>query len=452
MGVFPYIPHTESDIAEMLAAIGVREVAELFTDIPDSIRQKGKLDLPPGISEAELISKMEELAESNDILTCFLGAGCYDHLIPSVVSHLSQRAEFLTSYTPYQAEVSQGMLQALFEFQTLICELTGMAVSNASLYDGHTAAVEACSIALQAGKNRKRIIISGAIHPNTLSVIDTHFAGLELNIEIAPIERGTTDFDLVYEMLDDRVAALFIQTPNYFGCLEDLTGVAEKVHNAGAQLILSCNPISLGILRAPGEWGADIAIGDGQPLGLPMYLGGPSLGFIATTKKLIRRLPGRIVGQTLDTEGRRAFVLTLQAREQHIKRERATSNICTNQSLSALASAIFLSSLGREGFRELAEQNLCKAKYLANRLRQSGAELLFERPYFNEFTIDLHRDAGNVLDALKREGILGGFRLTDIGQSVLLVAVTEKRTRSEMDRYVEIVRGVSVGGSGGVSV
>jgi glycine dehydrogenase subunit 1 len=335
------------------------------------------------------------------------------------------------------------VLQALFEYQTLVCEITGLDVSNASLYDGHTAAAEACSIALHAarGRDRNRILCSQTVHPSTGAVLDTHFRGLGATIERVPSDRGVTNGDRLAEMLDESVAAVLIQSPNFYGCLEDLTGVAERVHAAGSLLILSADPISLGLLKPPGEWGADIAVGDGQPLGMPMYFGGPSVGFIAVTDALLRKLPGRIVGETVDDRRGRAFVLTLQAREQHIKRERATSNICTNQSLAAIRAAIFLNALGRKGFTELAEQNLSKAHFLADRLLEiPGCSMCFDRPFFNEFVLDVGCPAEPVLTELHSEGILGGIPVPEVSDSAVLIAVSEKRTRSEMDRYVELLR------------
>lgn len=445
MGDNPYIPHTPEDIRGMLATIGVSKLDDLFADIPPALRFEGQLDLSKGLSEPEVLSLIGGLAASNEELICFLGAGCYDHLVPSVVPRLSERAEFLTAYTPYQPEVSQGVLQALFEYQTLVCELMGLDVSNASLYDGHSAAAEACSIALQVakGKTRKRILCSEGVHPSTLAVLATHYRGLEVDLVQIPTQNGVTGWEQLFDSLDESTAAVLVQSPNYYGNIEDLSGVAEKAHDSGAMLILSSNPISLGILKSPGEWGADIAVADGQPLGIPMYFGGPSVGLIAASERLLRRMPGRIVGQTLDSRGERAFVLTLQAREQHIKRERATSNICTNQSLTAIRAAIFMAALGKRGFKELAEQNLSKAHYFASRLCEDGeCRMFFAASYFNEFVIDLHRPAGAVLAALRSQGILGGLALPELSDSAVLVAVTEKRSRTEMDRYVEILKAV----------
>jgi glycine dehydrogenase subunit 1 len=377
----------------------------------------------------------------------FLGCGSYDHIIPSVVGHILSRSEFYTSYTPYQAEMSQGILQAIFEFQTMMCELTALEVANASLYDGHTAVSEAAVLALNSVRRSDTVLYSATLHPFTRQVLKTHFANLPVHLEEIPSRNGITDLEALQAALRPGVAGAVLQSPNCLGYVEDLSGLAEAVHENGSLLILSANPLSLGVLKAPGQWGADVAVGDTQPLGIPSYFGGPSVGYITATEKLLRKLPGRIVGQSIDREGRRAFLLTLQAREQHIKRERATSNICSNQALAALATTVYLAVLGRQGMREVAEQNMQKAHYLHERLlERTPAKRLFDRPFFNEFPVVLPRGAREVLARMTEAGFYAGvdFHRLDAAapEGTLLVAVTERRTREEMDRYVETLKEV----------
>jgi len=390
---------------------------------------------------------MKALAAGNRVEpVSFLGCGSYQHIIPAAVGHALSRSEFYTSYTPYQAEMSQGILQAIFEFQTMICELTGLEVSNASLYDGHTAVSEAAVLALNSVRRSDTILYSSTLHPFTRQVLKTHFANLPVKLEEVPADRGTTDLEELVERLRPGVAGVVLQSPNTLGYIEDLSGLADKVHENGSLLIISANPLSLGLLKPPGEWGADIAVGDTQPLGLPSYFGGPSVGYIAATEKLLRKMPGRIAGQSLDQEGARAFLLTLQAREQHIKRERATSNICSNQALAALATTVYLASLGRRGIREVAEQNLHKAHYLHGRLlEQTPVEALYDQQFFNEFPVVLPRPAAEVLPRMEEAGFYAGVELhrldPTLPEGALLIAVTERRTREEMDAYVEAMKG-----------
>jgi glycine dehydrogenase subunit 1 len=448
--MFPTLPHTEEDIREMLAVTGAGSLQELFADIPESLRCARPLELPEAASEFEVYRRLSELAARNRTETVsFLGGGSYDHLIPATVGAVLSRSEFYTSYTPYQAEISQGVLQAIFEYQTLICALTGLEVSNASLYDGATAACEAAALALNTVRRARTVLFSRTLHPNTRRVLATHFSGLDLDLVEAADRDGVTDREELRRRLREGVAAVLVQSPNVLGFVEDLTGLAEEAHTAGALLVISASPLCLGLLKSPGEWGADVAVGDAQPCGLPMYFGGPTVGYLAARQGLLHKMPGRIAGQSVDREGRRAFVLTLQAREQHIKRERATSNICTNQALAALAVAVYLSTVGRQGLAEAARQCLAKAHYLHERLlRELPVRAMGGQPFFNEFPLLLPRAAGPVLERMEAEGIFAGLPLGSLapelcpgqdGERVILVAVTEKRTRAELDRYVEVL-------------
>jgi glycine dehydrogenase subunit 1 len=442
-----YLPHTEEDIKMMLDAIGITDIEQLFADIPRELTLEKPLEIPEGIPEFEVYRRMQALAARNRVEpVSFLGCGSYQHIIPAAVEHVLSRSEFYTSYTPYQAEMSQGILQAIFEFQSMICELTGLEVSNASLYDGHTAVSEAAVLALNSVRRSDTILYSSTLHPFTRQVLKTHFANLPVKLEEIPADRGTTDLEELVKRLRPGVAGVILQSPNTLGCIEDLDGLADKVHENGTLLIVSANPLSLGLLKSPGEWGADIAVGDTQPLGLPSYFGGPSVGYITATEKLLRKMPGRIAGQSLDQEGTRAFLLTLQAREQHIKRERATSNICSNQALAALATTVYLASLGRRGIREVAEQNLYKAHYLYGRLlEETPAEALQDRQFFNEFPVVLPKPAAEVLPRMEEAGFYAGVELHRLDptmpEGALLIAVTERRTREELDTYVEAMKG-----------
>ncbi|MFW6360919.1 MAG: aminomethyl-transferring glycine dehydrogenase subunit GcvPA [Spirochaetota bacterium] len=444
--MFPYLPHTDQEIKEMLADIGVDSIDQLFADIPEKIRHKGDLKLPKSQSELEVYTRLQALADKNQQAVSFLGAGMYDHLIPSTVAAIMGRTEFYTSYTPYQAEISQGVLQAIFEFQTMMCQLTSLEVSNASLYDGHTAASEACALAINSTRKTDTILYSSTIHPYTKQVLETFFEDLNVKLVQLPEKDGVLDTSSIKAQLSDNVAGLLVQSPNIYGILEDYSDIADMLHENKSLFIVSSNPMSLGVLKSQGEWGADIAIGDTQPFGLPAYYGGPSVGYIAATEKLLRKMPGRIVGQTEDEEGKRAFVLTLQAREQHIKRERATSNICSNQALAALGTTVYLATVGKQGLKELAVQNMQKAHYLAEKLRkEAGLELVADRPFFNEFTLSLPKPAAEVASAMEKDGIFAGVALNELDaampDNLLTVAVTEKRTAAEMDRYVQSIKG-----------
>jgi len=437
-----YCPHTPEEIGEMLTAIGVASVEELFAPIPAELRAKA-LTIPSGISEFETLARMQEIAGENaQGMTHYIGGGFYDHIIPTVIDHLSGRAEFYTAYTPYQPECSQGTLQALFEYQTAICRLSGLDVSNASLYDGGTACAEAAMMALRV-TGRKKIIVDGCVNPFSRQVLKTYLFNLDVEIvELAPLD-GTLDRAGLAGLLDETVAAVLVQNPNFFGTVDDFSALAEQVHALGGLLIASVYPVSLGMLKSPGEMGVDIAIGDGQSLGNPLSFGGPSFGFIAARKSFIRNMPGRIVGETVDKSGKRGYVLTLQAREQHIKRHKATSNICSNQGLCALRGLIFLSSVGRQGLADLARLNRDKAEYAKARLaRIPGVKLLQQAPTFNEFTLVLPQSAETVVTGMLKEGIAAGVPLGPYyegSDNCLVVTVTEKRTKKEIDHFARLL-------------
>ena len=438
-----YCPHTPEEIAEMLSAIGATSVEDLFAPIPAELRAK-TFNIPSGMSEFETFGRMQEIAgENKQGMIHFIGGGFYDHIIPSVVDHLANRSEFYTAYTPYQPECSQGTLQALFEYQTAICRLTGLDVSNASLYDGATACAEAAMMALRV-TGRNKIVLDGCVSPFSRDVLKTYLYNLDVEIvEIAPLN-GLLDRSMLASVLDDSIAAVLVQNPNFFGSIEDFSVLAEQVHTVGALLIGSVYPIALGILKSPGDMGVDIAVGDGQSLGNPLSFGGPSFGFIAATKKYIRNMPGRIVGETVDRNGKRGFVLTLQAREQHIKRHKATSNICSNQGLCALRGLIFLSSVGKEGLADLARLNRDKAEYAKSLcVGIPGVSLLQPGVTFNEFTLVLPKHAADVVAGLLEKGIAAGVPLGHYYQGLdncLVVTVTEKRTKKEIERLVDALK------------
>ena len=435
-----YCPHTPEEIQEMLSAIGVATVEELFAPIPAALRAK-TLNLPPGMSEFETFSRMQAISgENRQGMINFIGGGFYDHIIPAAVDHLSGRAEFYTAYTPYQPECSQGTLQALFEYQTAICRLTGLDVSNASLYDGGTACAEAAMMALRV-TGRNKIVVDGCVSPFSRQVLKTYLFNLDVEVvEIAP-QNGLLNRAELTALLDESVAAVLVQNPNFFGSVEDFTALADQVHGAGALLIGSVYPIALGILKSPGETGIDIAVGDGQCLGNPLSFGGPSFGFIAAKKSFIRNMPGRIVGETVDRNGKRGYVLTLQAREQHIKRHKATSNNCSNQGLCALRGLIFLSSVGKEGLAELAQLNRDKAEYAKAQLSAiPGVTVLQSAATFNEFTLSLPKKADDLVTGLLARGIAAGVPLGSYyagAENCLVVTVTEKRTKKEIDLFVK---------------
>ncbi len=437
-----YLPNTDADRRKMLEALGLRSVQELFADVPERVRFKGTMDLPPALSELELVRHVGELAARNatvDGYVCFLGAGAYDHFIPSVVRHITGRAEFYTAYTPYQPEVSQAVLQSIYEYQTLICELTGMEVANASMYDGATAAAEAAIISSYALPGRRKVVFSSALHPEYRETLRTYARGPKLHLLEVPAEGGVTPVDRLREAVDDSTACVIAQQPNFFGCIEDMAALGEAAHAVGAHFVACVDPISLGVLKPPGEYGADLTVGEGQGLGVPLGFGGPYLGFFAATGKLTRRMPGRIAGVTVDAEGKRGFVLTLQTREQHIRREKATSNICSNEALCALAATVYLCTMGKQGIREVAEQCLKKAAYAAQQLEAAGFPRTFAAPFFKEFAVRSAVPVERVNAALLEDRIIGGAPLgrwyPELADS-LLIAVTEKRTRQEIDRLV----------------
>jgi glycine dehydrogenase subunit 1 len=428
-----FAPHTDDDVQQMLAAIGVRELDELFDQIPASVRLDRQLDLPEGVSEMEILADLSALAGRNrhaDDLVCFAGAGAYDHYVPAAVWALAGRSEFYTSYTPYQPELSQGVLQALFEYQSMICELTGLEVSNASLYDGATALAEAVTLA-RSTSGRDRVLVSAAVEARYVETLRTYGRGAGYEPEVFDVVAGRGGAPAV----GDDVACVIVQHPNAYGLLEPVRELFGLAHKGGARAIQVFDPLSLGVLAPPGDLRADIAVAEGQPLGNHLNFGGPYLGVIAARLDDVRHLPGRIVGETLDVDGRTGYVLTLQAREQHIRREKATSNICTNQTLMAIAATVYLAWLGPEGLEELGRRCASKAAYAAERLTEvPGVELLFpEAAFFKEFPLRLPRPASEVLDALIERGYLAGVALPDADGRALLVAVTECRTREEID-------------------
>lgn len=433
-----YIPSTQEERLEMLKAIGLEDYRELYRDVPAQMYlEDGALNIPSGMSEMEVGRKVTAMAAKNRVFSTVLrGAGAYDHYIPSIVKYIPAKEEFLTAYTPYQAEMSQGILQSIFEYQTDICELTGMDVSNASVYDGATAAAEAA--AMCRDKKRRVTLISGAAHPDTINTVRTYCYGTGDELVVVPVKDGKTDLEALKELLTPAVASLYVQQPNFYGQFEDSDAISKAVHEAGALFVLGCNPIALGIMKNAREQGADIAAGEAQPLGMPLSFGGPYLGFMATTSKLMRKLPGRIVGQTVDSEGERAFVLSLQAREQHIRREKASSNICSNQALCALTAGLYLAAMGPGGLAQAAKQSMSKAHYLARELSQlPGVELVHKGEYFHEFVTTLPK-CDQVLKALEDNDILGGLPV-DGG---VLWCVTEKVTKEQLDRTVAVVKEV----------
>jgi glycine dehydrogenase subunit 1 len=439
-----YIPHTDADRERMLRAIGVERMEDLFAEIPQELRLQGLLNLPRGMDEIALRAHMHRLAGQNmDVskCVCFLGAGIYDHFAPAVIEAILSRGEFLTAYTPYQPEVSQGLLQAMFEYQTMICKLTGMEVSNASMYDGATALAEAALMAWHH-TGRRRIVVSQTVHPHYRHVVRTYASAADLEVQQIPGADGVTAVDA---HIPDDTACVLWQHPNFYGNLEPMADLTALAHERRALAVVAVDPIALGILKPPGEYGVDVVVGEGQPLGLAMGFGGPLLGFYACKDEYIRRLPGRIIGETVDVEGRRGFVMTLRTREQDIRRERATSNICTNEALMALAAAVYLSTMGKQGLRKVANLCLQKAHYLAKRLTElPGVELVYPRArFFKEFVVSLPRPAEEVAQALL-PNYLAGLPLSryEAGREHhLLIAVTEKRTRQEMDEFVHALRG-----------
>lgn len=437
--IYKYFPHTEEDLREMLQKVGVSSLEELYAEVPEEIRFRGDYDLPEAKSELEIRQWFKALGEKNRQLVCFAGAGTYDHYTPSVVPNIVSRSEFLTSYTPYQAEISQGTLHYIFEYQSMMAELTGMFVSNASMYDGTTATAEAMLMCVAAGKKANKVLLSETLDPKIVEVVNTyaHFHGVE--IEMVAAKNGVTDRDdYAQKIAQGGVAGMIVQQPNYYGNVEDFSGMADQAHANKALFVVNSVAADLALLKTPGEWGADVAVGDGQSLGIPMTFGGPSVGYMCCTEKLIRKLPGRIVGMTQDSRGQRAFVLTLQAREQHIRRQKATSNICSNESLMALFVTVYMSVMGKEGVKEAARLSYDGAHYLAGQLVATGKmEMAFPgQPFFNEFCVRYQGDVDALLQKLLANGIFGGIK---VGDGMLMLAVTEKRTKEEIDKLVSLV-------------
>ncbi len=421
----------------MMEKAGVKDLDGLYAQIPENIRFRGDYQIPSEMSEMEVRQLFEKLGSQNSQLTCFAGYGVYDHYTPSVIPNLLSRSEFLTSYTPYQAEISQGTLHYIFEYQSMMTELTGMDISNASMYDGTTAAAEAMMMAVAAGKKQNKVLVSETLNPRTREVLDTYALHQDIELVTIPMKDGVTDLSTLNSQLStlDGVAGVMVQQPNVFGIIEDYTGFAEACHEQKALFIMDSVAADLALLKTPGEWGADIAVGDGQSLGIPMLFGGPYVGYMCCTEKLIRKMPGRIVGMTKDNRDQRAFVLTLQAREQHIRRQKATSNICSNQSLMALFVTIYCSLMGKQGLKEAAQLSYAGAHYMCEELTKTGRfHLTFDQPFFNEFYVKYDGDADTLYQRFIEAGILGGVRFED----GFLFAVTEKRTKEEIDNLVKI--------------
>jgi glycine dehydrogenase subunit 1 len=433
-----YIPSTEAEQQQMLRSIGLSDFKQLYKDVPEEMYLENGPDLPKGMSELETSRAVRAMANENTVFSTVLrGAGAYDHYIPSIVKYIPAKEEFLTAYTPYQAEMSQGILQSIFEYQTMICALTGMDVSNASVYDGATAAAEAA--AMCRDRKHRVTLISAAAHPDVINTVKTYCYGTNDELRIVPAKDGKTDIGALKEMLSaGDVASFYMQQPNFFGLFEDAEELGKAAHEAGAMFVMGCNPIALAIMKTPAECGADVAVGEGQPLGMPLSYGGPYLGFMATTTKHMRKLPGRIVGQTVDSRGERCFVLSLQAREQHIRREKASSNICSNEALCALTAGLYMAAMGPDGMKEAASQSMAKAHYLAKALCElPGVSMRYTGEYFHEFLLDMPR-VDEILSALEANGILGGLPY-DGG---VLWCATEKASREVLDKTAEIVKEV----------
>jgi glycine dehydrogenase subunit 1 len=437
----PFIVNTAPEREEMLKAIGAASFEELLKDIPEDVRLKKPLDLFPSLDEPNVKKQLEAIASSNSSTAdhvSFLGAGAYDHFIPSAIGTIVSRSEFYTAYTPYQAEVSQGTLQAIYEYQSLICRLYGMDVANASMYDGATALAEAVLMAMNT-TGRHQVVIAGKLHPNSAAVLKTYLeaAGQEAIVQTA-LEDGIGSISSLRELAGESTAAVVVQQPNFYGCLENVADIGAIAHEKGALFIVSADPLSLGVLAAPGSYGADIAVGEGQPLGTPQSFGGPYLGIFTVKKDYVRKIPGRLVGMTKDREGKDGFILTLQTREQHIRREKATSNICSNQALNALQAAVYLSLIGREGLREVASQSAQKASYLSGKIASiPGFSLKFGKPFFREFVVETPLPAATIIARMLDRKVFAGYDLSVHGETGLLIAVTEKRTKEEMDSFVE---------------
>ncbi|MEC1180090.1 aminomethyl-transferring glycine dehydrogenase subunit GcvPA [Metasolibacillus meyeri] len=436
-----YLPMTEQDKQEMLAKVGVDSIDALFSDIPEEVRFQGLYNIKEAKSEAALMKELAALAAKNKDTAAnvsFLGAGVYNHYKPVIVDHVISRSEFYTAYTPYQPEISQGELQAIFEFQTMIAELTGMDLANSSMYDGGTSLAEAGMLA--AGHTRrKKILVSGAVHPEYKDVVTTYAYGQSIEIVTVPTKDGVTDIDALKGLVDDQTAAVMVQYPNFFGQVEDIQTIGDIVHDAKGLLVVSANPLALGVLTPPGKLGADITVGDAQVFGISEGFGGPHCGYFAVTSKLMRKVPGRLVGETVDDQGRRGYVLTLQAREQHIRRDKATSNICSNQALLALAASVAMTAFGKQGIQEVAKHNIVKTRYAKNAFEAAGFEVAYQGAHFNEIVVKTKKSVTEINKGLIEKGIIGGFDLGRVYPELenhALIAVTELRTKEEIDAFV----------------
>jgi glycine dehydrogenase subunit 1 len=434
-----YFPHTEADIQSMLTTVGIDSLDDLYADVPEAIRFRGDYQLPSEMSELEVRQLFEQLGSQNRQLVCFAGAGVYDHYTPAVIPNLLSRSEFLTSYTPYQAEISQGTLHYIFEYQSMMAELTGMDISNASMYDGTTATAEAMMMAVAAGKKQNTLLVSETVDPKTIEVLKTYAHFRCINLVVIPAKDGITELSILNSQfsIHSDVAGVIVQQPNRYGIVEDYSGFAEVIHEKKGLFIMNAVIADLAVLKTPGEWGADIACGDAQSLGIPMQFGGPYVGYLCCTEKLMRKMPGRIVGKTQDNRGQRAFVLTLQAREQHIRRQKATSNICSNQSLMALWVTVYCSLMGKQGIREAAELSYAGSHYLCDRLLATGHfTLAYNQPFFNEFVVRYDGDVNALQQRWLDNGFFGGIKVAD---NQLMFAVTEKRTKEEIEKLIELL-------------
>lgn len=436
-----YLPMTEQDQKDMLKTIGVSSIDELFADIPEKVRFQGEYNIKPAKSETALLKELTKMAAKNADsrrYASFLGAGVYDHFKPTIVDHVISRSEFYTAYTPYQPEISQGELQAIFEFQTMICELTGMDIANSSMYDGGTALAEAGNLA--AGHTRrKKILISDAVHPEYRDVVKMYAHGQNIAVEVVASKDGKTDLEALESQLSDEIAAVMVQYPNFFGQVEDMQKISDMTHAHGALFVSSSNPLALSVLTPPGEYGADITVGDAQVFGIPEAFGGPHCGYFAVTNKLMRKVPGRLVGETTDDQGQRGYVLTLQAREQHIRRDKATSNICSNQALNALAASVAMTALGKKGAQEMAMQNIAKTAYAKQAFESAGFKVVYNGAHFNEIVVALPGSFEGLNQHLIEKEIIGGLHLGTYYKELdnhVLVAVTEQRTKEEIDALV----------------
>lgn len=438
---YKYFPHSEKDIAEMLKVVGVDSLDDLYSEVPEELKLHRELNIPSSKSEIEVRNILQGLAYKNKPLVCFAGAGAYDHYTPSLVPYIASRSEFLTSYTPYQAEISQGTLQYIFEYQTLMADLTGMDISNASMYDGATATAEAMMMAVSAAKKRNKVLVSATLAPNVLQVMETYAKFHGVDLVVVPASQGVTDKAVLTELLEQNdVAGVVLPQPNYYGIIEDLTGVADLCHAHKALLAINSPASTLAVLKTPGEWGADIACGDAQSLGIPLSFGGPYIGYLCTTKALVRKMPGRLVGGTTDAEGKRCFVLTMQAREQHIRREKATSNICTAQGVMCLYVAAYLSLMGPSGMKKVNELSYSGAHYLHDKLLETSAfEKVYDAPFLNEFCLRYKGDVETLRKKCAEQGFLAGVPVEG-AEGQLLFAVTEKWTKEEIDRLVDIIK------------